>query len=158
MCEKYGDFDNLSDVIEAVNQATTGNQVTLHTTAGCSMDVKREETGTVLSTDCLNSTDSNAGCGVQGHEHTYGQALNKIGGGVSNLYLPCLGMMANTPVRFTQWNFGMPASAHGSSLARLSQRTSAPAMLLLIHLVGVLHLLTFHRRTAASVHTSQTRA
>ena len=82
-------FSNLSDVIEAVNQATTGNQVTLHTTARCSRNVKREYTGTVLSTDCLNSTDSNAGCSVQGPDDTYGQALNNIGGGVSRSFLLC---------------------------------------------------------------------
>ena len=86
--DKYDVFDNLADVVEAVNQATTGNQVTLHTTDGCSMSVKREETGKVLSTDCLNSTNSNAGCGVQGPGDTYGQALNNIGGGVSYMYSP----------------------------------------------------------------------
>ena len=72
------------DVVEAVNQATSGNQMTLHTTEGCSMNVKRKETGKVLSTDCLNSTDDNAGCGVQGAQDTYGPALNANGGGVSS--------------------------------------------------------------------------
>jgi len=71
------------DVLEAVNQATTGNQMTLHTTDGCTMkNVKRKETGTVLTTNCLNSTDDNAGCGVQGADDTYGEALNDNGGGV----------------------------------------------------------------------------
>ncbi|MCJ1392920.1 hypothetical protein MMC18_005792 [Xylographa bjoerkii] len=70
------------DVVEAVNQATTGNQVSLHTTADCEMSVKREMTGVVLSTDCLNSTDSNSGCGVQAPEDTYGQGLNDMGGGI----------------------------------------------------------------------------
>ncbi|MCJ1246803.1 hypothetical protein MMC30_004012 [Trapelia coarctata] len=70
------------DVIEAVNQGTSGNQVTLHTADGCSMNVKRQETGTVLATNCLNSTDNNAGCGVQGAGSTYGQTFNNIGGGV----------------------------------------------------------------------------
>jgi len=71
------------DVVEAVNQATTGNQMTLHTTSGCSMkDVARRETGSVLTTNCLNSTDDNAGCGVSGPVATYGSALNANGGGV----------------------------------------------------------------------------
>lgn len=69
------------DVIEAVNQGTTGNQMTLHTTSGCDMNVKRKETGTALTTSCLNSTDSNAGCGVQGPQDTFGQAFNANGGG-----------------------------------------------------------------------------
>ena len=60
------------DVVEAVNQATAGNQMTLHTSSGCTMkNVKRKETGTVLTTNCLNSTDDNAGCGVQGVVDTY---------------------------------------------------------------------------------------
>ncbi|OCL02420.1 glycoside hydrolase family 16 protein [Glonium stellatum] len=70
------------DVVEAVNGATTGNQMTLHTTKGCEMDRKRKETGKVLTKDCYNGTDSNAGCGVQGSQDTYGQALNANGGGV----------------------------------------------------------------------------
>ncbi|KAK5141769.1 hypothetical protein LTR04_002478, partial [Oleoguttula sp. CCFEE 6159] len=51
------------DVVEAVNGATTGNQMTLHTSDGCNMDRKRKETGTVLTKNCWNGTDSNAGCG-----------------------------------------------------------------------------------------------
>lgn len=71
------------DIVEAVNQATTGNQMTLHTTDGCTMQgVKREETGTVLSTNCLNSTDDNAGCGVQGAPSTFGPEFNANAGGV----------------------------------------------------------------------------
>ena len=72
------------DVVEAVNQATSGNQVTLHTTKDCTMNVKRKESGKVLTTNCLNSTDDNAGCGVLGAQNTYGQALNENGGGVSD--------------------------------------------------------------------------
>lgn len=75
-------FTGEIDVVEAVNQATTGNQMTLHTTSGCKMNAKRKETGTVLTKDCLNSTDSNAGCGVQGAADTYGEAFNNNGGGV----------------------------------------------------------------------------
>lgn len=75
------------DVVEAVNQATTGNQMTLHTSEGCTMKAKRKETGDVLTTNCWNGTDDNAGCGVRGEDDTYGEALNNNGGGVSH---PCL--------------------------------------------------------------------
>ena len=61
--------------------------MTLHTTADCEMNVKREMTGVVLSTDCLNSTDSNSGCGVQAPDNTYGQGLNALGGGVSSTWI-----------------------------------------------------------------------
>lgn len=70
------------DIIEAVNQATTGVQSTLHTTKGCTMSVKRKETGSVAGTNCWNGTDSNAGCGVIGPDATYGEAFNNAGGGV----------------------------------------------------------------------------
>jgi len=70
------------DIIEAVNKGNNGNQMTLHTTDSCEMKVKRKETGKVLDTNCLNSTDGNAGCGVQGNDTSYGEAFNNIGGGV----------------------------------------------------------------------------
>ncbi|KAK4545367.1 hypothetical protein LTR36_003547 [Oleoguttula mirabilis] len=75
------------DVMEAVNQATTGNQMTLHTTDDCKMDVKRKESGTVLEKNCWNETESNAGCGVQGAQDTFGEAFNDNGGGVYALEL-----------------------------------------------------------------------
>jgi len=70
------------DVIEAVNQGNVGNQMTLHTTDNCEMSVKRKETGKVLDKNCLNSTNANAGCGVQGSDTSFGEAFNKIDGGV----------------------------------------------------------------------------
>ncbi|KAK1594904.1 glycoside hydrolase family 16 protein [Colletotrichum navitas] len=69
------------DVMEAVNQGTDGNQMTLHTTSGCAMDVKRKQTGQTPHTDCKNSTNSNAGCGVEGPASTYGTGFNDGGGG-----------------------------------------------------------------------------
>lgn len=72
------------DVLEAVNSATTGNQTTLHTSNGCTVHAKRKELGKVLTRDCYNGTDSNAGCGVQGPDDTFGEALNNNCGGVSN--------------------------------------------------------------------------
>jgi len=70
------------DVVEAVNSATTGNQMTLHTTKDCKMEAKRKQTGKTLAKNCYNGTDDNAGCGVQGKSETYGEELNKDGGGV----------------------------------------------------------------------------
>jgi hypothetical protein len=56
--------------------------MTLHTTQGCSMSVKRKETGSVLTSNCYNGTDGNAGCGVQGQPSTFGESFNANGGGV----------------------------------------------------------------------------
>ena len=46
------------------------------------MNVKRKESGHVLTKNCLNSTDENAGCGVQGAQDTFGEAFNANGGGI----------------------------------------------------------------------------
>jgi len=71
------------DIIESVNQGTSGNQMTLHTDAGCDMSgIKRKETGTVLTTSCVNTTDENAGCGIKGAPATFGPDFNAAGGGV----------------------------------------------------------------------------
>ncbi|KAI1625437.1 endo-1,3(4)-beta-glucanase [Exophiala viscosa] len=70
------------DVMEATNLAPVGNQVTLHTTKDCTMKVKRKETGTALNSNCLNSTDGDAGCGVRGSTATFGEDFNNNGGGV----------------------------------------------------------------------------
>lgn len=70
------------DVMEQVNTATQGNQMTLHTTDGCSMSVKRKEEGKSLTSNCFNGTDGNAGCGVQGSSSTFGPGFNSNGGGV----------------------------------------------------------------------------
>ncbi|KAI9367212.1 concanavalin A-like lectin/glucanase domain-containing protein [Aspergillus egyptiacus] len=82
------------DVLETTNNGTDGNAVTLHTTPGCSMDVRRKQVGDVVYTTCDNSTNGNAGCGVQGSEVTYGEAMNSIGGGVYALELRHAGIRA----------------------------------------------------------------
>ena len=70
------------DIMEAVNQADVGNQMTLHTTDGCEMGgVKRRMTGHSISHHCYNETDSNAGCGVQSPSDTFGAAYNDANGG-----------------------------------------------------------------------------
>ena len=81
------------DVVEAVNTATTGNQMTLHTTSGCSMSsVKREETGEVLGTNCYNGTNDNQGCGVQGPVDTFGASFNPNDGSVYAMELRSAGI------------------------------------------------------------------
>ncbi|KAK5116488.1 hypothetical protein LTR62_008037 [Meristemomyces frigidus] len=71
------------DVIESVNRGTSGVQSTLHTTNHCKMsNIKRHQTGQTLTTNCWNATDSNAGCGVQGPQETYGSAFNAAAGGI----------------------------------------------------------------------------
>lgn len=69
--------------METTNNGTDGNAITLHTTSGCSMDVRRKQTGSPTYKTCDNSTNENAGCGVQGSPASYGQELNDNGGGVS---------------------------------------------------------------------------
>lgn len=76
------------DVVEAANDGMHGNQVTLYTTAGCSMSsVVRKETGREVGQDCYNGTNSNEGCGVRGNIDTYGPAFNDAGGGIYALEL-----------------------------------------------------------------------
>ena len=62
--------------------ANTGNQVTLHTSAGCDMSgIKRIETGTPVTTAC--NSKGNTGCIVQAPPPTSGEQFNQNGGGVS---------------------------------------------------------------------------
>ncbi|KAL4787329.1 concanavalin A-like lectin/glucanase domain-containing protein [Aspergillus varians] len=82
------------DVLETTNNATDGNAVTLHTTSGCNMDVRRKQLGSVTYTTCDNSTNANAGCGVQGSPLTYGREMNKQGGGVYALEFRTAGIRA----------------------------------------------------------------
>lgn len=70
------------DVMEAVNNATDGNQMTLHTTDQCTMDVKRKMSGSTLTADCYNATDDNAGCGVSDAVSSYGSTYNEADGGI----------------------------------------------------------------------------
>lgn len=75
----YGEID----VMEAVNNATSGNQVTLHTKSGCKMDHKRKQTGTTTHDNCYWAANNEAGCGVQGNASTFGEDFNTLGGGVT---------------------------------------------------------------------------
>ncbi|OQE23725.1 hypothetical protein PENSTE_c008G09741 [Penicillium steckii] len=82
------------DILETNNEGSHGNEVTLHTTEGCNMDVKRKQTGSAVYTTCDNATHSNSGCGVVGDESTYGEAMNKNGGGIYALELREAGIRA----------------------------------------------------------------
>lgn len=92
------------DIMEAVNVVgSTNNQMTLHTTKDCSMNVKRKETGKVLTSNCLNSTDDNAGCGVDSStdDSTFGGTFNSGGGGILAMELRAAGIR--------MWQFGRDA-------------------------------------------------
>ncbi|KAL1841360.1 hypothetical protein VTJ49DRAFT_7140 [Mycothermus thermophilus] len=76
-------FNGEIDIMEAVNQATTGNLMALHTTEGCTMEnVRRELTGVPGQGDCHNATNYNTGCTVTGPPATYGAEFNRGGGGI----------------------------------------------------------------------------
>ncbi|KAJ5646229.1 hypothetical protein N7490_002601 [Penicillium lividum] len=82
------------DILETTNEGSHGNEVTLHTTTGCTMDVKRKQTGSTVYSNCDNVTHGNAGCGVVGDPDTYGAAMNANGGGVYALELRQAGIRA----------------------------------------------------------------
>jgi len=99
------------DVIENVHDAPF-NQMTLHTSEGCSLDTnlttssnvsgnyKRTEafTSTILSTVCQSSPTYNDGCAFQSTDpSSYGHAFNMIAGGVYATLLSSEGVSI--------WNF-----------------------------------------------------
>ncbi|KAH6664478.1 glycoside hydrolase family 16 protein [Halenospora varia] len=87
------------DIMEAVNVVSDAqNQMTLHTSSGCSMSVKRKETGKSLQSSCVNTTNSNAGCGVDAGTSTFGSSFNSAGGGVMAMELRSAGIR--------MWQFG----------------------------------------------------
>lgn len=87
------------DIMEAVNVVgSTKNQMTLHTSSGCSMGVKRKETGSSIQSSCVNTTNSNAGCGVYGSTGSFGEDYNSAGGGIMAMELRSAGIR--------MWQFG----------------------------------------------------
>jgi hypothetical protein len=144
------------DVVEAVNNGTWGNSMTLHTTDDCSMKVKRKETGSVTSSNCYNGTNSNEGCGVQGSTASYGPEFNKNGGGVRTTtdIIQTKSMLTACP-RFMLLSFEMLESASGGSRETLSHPTSPAAAQTLPP--GVRPQPTFPAPTAASHHISKTK-
>lgn len=86
------------DVMEATNNALKGNMMTLHTSPGCDMDVKRLMTAEAMQVDCQNGTNKNTGCNTMGPSTSYGQAFNAAGGGLIAMELRTAG------IRIWQWN------------------------------------------------------
>ncbi|KAH2081038.1 hypothetical protein KXV25_001538 [Aspergillus fumigatus] len=72
------------DIIEGVNTQPV-NQMTLHSTDGCSI-ANGGFTGTLLTSNCYDyapSQDTNAGCGIAAtSSRTYGTGFNNAGGGI----------------------------------------------------------------------------
>ncbi|KZT27803.1 glycoside hydrolase family 16 protein [Neolentinus lepideus HHB14362 ss-1] len=70
-----------TDILEGVNDQGP-DQITLHTSSGCTMPSSRSMTGTSLGTDCSTADTNNAGCGVQSTDgSSYGPTFNNDGGG-----------------------------------------------------------------------------
>lgn len=70
------------DVIEGVNLAGT-DTITLHTAAGCTINIAGSQAGTVLQNSNCNADNANTGCGVTTTTaNAYGNGFNNIGGGV----------------------------------------------------------------------------
>ncbi|PBP19897.1 glycoside hydrolase family 16 protein [Diplocarpon rosae] len=70
------------DIIEGVNIQST-NIITLHTSAGCSINMAGSQSGTVLGSSDCNYDNANGGCSVStSTANAYGSAFNSNGGGV----------------------------------------------------------------------------
>ncbi|KAJ6581636.1 glycoside hydrolase family 16 protein [Mycena capillaripes] len=73
------------DIIEGVGDSTT-NQMTLHTSGGCTLDTALTSsfTGThTSSTNCQSGGNNNDGCGITDFSpHVYGHNFNLLAGGV----------------------------------------------------------------------------
>jgi len=73
------------DVIEGVN-VNTQNAITLHTSAGCSLQKGPCGTGTRSNhPNCQSSGGDNSGCGISGAPNSYGAPFNSRQGGVNVL-------------------------------------------------------------------------
>jgi hypothetical protein len=70
------------DVIEGVNAAGT-DQITLHTSSGCSINTAGSQGGTQLQNSNCNADSANTGCSATTTTgNAYGDAFNNNGGGV----------------------------------------------------------------------------
>ena len=71
---------NQVDIIEGVNNV--GPNMTLHTSADCTMPASRAQTGQTITTDCYAYDSNNVGCAVAGNKaDSYGPSFNSAGGG-----------------------------------------------------------------------------
>ncbi|KAL0957894.1 hypothetical protein HGRIS_000075 [Hohenbuehelia grisea] len=69
------------DILEGANDRSP-NQVTLHTSPGCTMPAQRSMTGTAVKNDCNALISNNEGCGVHVRgTNSYGPEFNRNGGG-----------------------------------------------------------------------------
>ena len=105
------------DVLEGTN-IKAGNQVTLHTTKGCEMNVRRKQTGRVMEIDCYNGTKANVGCGIAGDDGTYGPDFNAAGGGLYALELRDVGIRT--------WFFPRHAVPSELAISNLKATSSPP--------------------------------
>ncbi|KDN37330.1 hypothetical protein RSAG8_10218, partial [Rhizoctonia solani AG-8 WAC10335] len=69
------------DIVENVNLAPV-NQMSLHTSQGCTLASDTQVTGKIVSNDCYNNTNGNQGCIIQMPDNSYGEAFARNGGGV----------------------------------------------------------------------------
>ncbi|RFU31980.1 hypothetical protein B7463_g4374, partial [Scytalidium lignicola] len=70
------------DIIEGVNAGTT-DSITLHTSAGCTINTSGSASGTSLSSPDCNNNNAYNGCGVStSNTLNYGPGFNNNGGGV----------------------------------------------------------------------------
>ena len=70
------------DVLEAVNRASA-NQMTLHTSAGCTQAASVTQLGKTQNTNCSLGVDSADGCTVvETQQDSFGDGFNSAGGGV----------------------------------------------------------------------------
>ncbi|KAM5535333.1 hypothetical protein V8D89_011018 [Ganoderma adspersum] len=69
------------DIIEGANDKSP-NLSTLHTSSGCTMPAKRNQTGTSTGTNCDSNATNNQSCGVHAtQKNSYGPGFNAVGGG-----------------------------------------------------------------------------
>jgi len=123
------------DILEGVGDSTT-NQITLHTSAGCSLDTSltNQFSGKHTSTtDCKSGNGANNGCGVTvTAANVYGHNFNMIAGGVyahivadSGIkvwHFPRTAIPADiTAKKPNPNNWGKPAAFFSSSSCDISQ-------------------------------------
>ena len=149
------------DVMESNNKATKGNDMTLHTSKDCKMNVKRKESGSAGYTNCLATANDNAGCGVTGKKASSGEEFNDNGGGVSIFFFCSKGNELGTDVcstRSTQWSSETPGFESGCLPATTFQAIfpilAAPQILR--H--GARQWQTFLAPTVTSAHTLRIKA
>ncbi|QRW21843.1 peptidyl-prolyl cis-trans isomerase, cyclophilin-type protein [Rhizoctonia solani] len=69
------------DIVENVNLAPV-NQMSLHTSQGCTLASDTQVTGRIVSNDCYNNTNGNQGCIIQMPDNSFGESFARNGGGV----------------------------------------------------------------------------